>query len=239
MVFSADNLTLPDVFKLYDPPEIQTGRVQRSTPGASASTRAPSTVLGTIFSCLPNDTLSITHNPGILVSLSTLLNESWSDLSKHRVNGSEWDMKFTLDEHQASIAVIRGEVVDLAAVFESFLFQVVNYTASRQAALLKAEAYPSIAARTSWGPSVQGGGLRGADVSASLRRDGIHSVVREIDRVVMERKGPASLSMDIILGGIRTALAGGFKIRRRSDGTYLTHEDVDTSFMHALLQVRV
>lgn len=44
-------------------------------------------------------------------------------------------MKFTLDEHQASIAVIRGEVVDLAAVFESFLFQVVNYTASRQAAL--------------------------------------------------------------------------------------------------------
>jgi len=228
MVFSADNLTLPDVFKLYDPPEIQTGRVQRSTPGASASTRAPSTVLGTIFSCLPNDTLSITHNPGILVSLSTLLNESWSDLSKHRVNGSEWDMKFTLDEYQASIAVIRGEVVDLAAVFESFLFQAVNYTAS-----------PSIAARTSWGPSVQGGGLRGADVSASLRRDGIHSVVREIDRVVMERKGPASLSMDIILGGIRTALAGGFKIRRRSDGTYLTHEDVDTSFMHALLQVRV
>ena len=187
--------------------------------------------------------MSVTYEANILSDLSDLVNTSWIDQTKYRIIGNEWDMKFVLDDHQASTTTIRGEIVDLSAVFESFLFQAVNYTASRPAQFLRPEAYPPMTTtRSSWGPSVQGRGLKGADVCASLRRDGDTTLIQEIDRIVMESKGPASIPVDSILSGIRTVHAEGhgFRIRRdMTDGTYVTHENVDKSCTDALLQVRV
>jgi heme-binding NEAT domain protein len=62
--------------------------------------------------------LSVTYEANILSDLSDLVNTSWIDQTKYRVIGNEWDMKFVLDDHQASTTTIRGEIVDLSAVFD-------------------------------------------------------------------------------------------------------------------------
>ncbi len=232
-------ITLSRLFHTYDPPMLVTSGSQRTGVNSRQSaTCTPSTALFNILARLPRATLKVTHSHVILSQLSTLLSESWADDVGQQEIGSLWEMKIRSDQMLAR-DTIRGEVVDLNAAFQSFLFAPVNLVADRGSDYLKPEAYPPAGSRTGWGSSVTRSGLSGADAAAWIRRDGENSLAREADKIAMERKTPDSVPLDPLLNGVRDAQSreAGFTFSWSAVEELSTLESLDTRFVDSLLQV--